>query len=365
MKICNFVIALGLCLSLSTSVAVAYAQSHDSHMHEETHEKHTVTESGGHDDHNDHSEEGDSHDEYDHDAHEEQDIHDDHGHGAEDKHDDEHGEHEDSKTEISSEMAYSAGIVTEQADSKTIAKTVALTGRIIINQNAKANVRARFSGIIRSVNVNLGEAVEKGQLLAVVEANESLKDYSVTAPINGVILERNTNLGDVANGKPLFVIADLSEVWAKFHIFPKDADRIKSGQNVRVHTLDEGKQGVAKIDMLFPMADEASQTLVAIAPLSNQSGLWRPGMTVEGDVIVAEKPVPLAVRVSALQTMEDRTVVFLKEGNSYEAMPVQTGISDGEYVEVLSGIQAGQEYVSEGSFIIKADIMKAGAEHHH
>lgn len=211
----------------------------------------------------------------------------------------------------------------------------------------------------------MGETVEKGQVLAVIESNESLKDYNVTAPIKGVILERNTNLGDVANGEPLFTVADLSNVWAKFHVFPKDADMVKSGQSVRVHTLDEGKTGAAKIDMLFPTADALSQTLVAIAPLANENGMWRPGMTVEGDVAVSEKQVNLAVRASALQTMENQTVVFVKDGNSYEQMPVQTGMSDGEYIEIKSGLKAGQEYVSEGSFIIKADILKAGAEHVH
>lgn len=169
----------------------------------------------------------------------------------------------------------------------------------------------------------------------------------------------------MANGEPLFTITDLSNVWAKFHVFPKDADMVKSGQSVRVHTLDEAKTGAAKIDMLFPTADALSQTLVAIVPLSNEHGLWRPGMTVEGDVTISEKKVPLAVRASALQTMENQTVVFVKDGNTYERVPVQIGMSDDEYIEIKSGLKAGQEYVSEGSFIIKADILKAGAEHVH
>ncbi len=334
-----FLMALAL---LSWPVQNTLAQDHGDHAHEENHEQHDEAEGHGHDDgheHNDHGEETDDHDE--------------------------HGEHEEGKTEIAPDAAKNAGVKTEKAASAKIGNVIPLTGRIVINQNTQAHVRARFPGIVRSVKVNLGETVEKGQVLAVIESNESLKDYSVTAPIKGVILERNTNLGDVANGEPLFTVADLSNVWAKFHVFPKDADMVKSGQSVRVHTLDEGKMGAAKIDMLFPTADALSQTLVAIVPLSNENGLWRPGMTVEGDVAVSEKQVNLAVRASALQTMENQTVVFVKDGNSYEQMPVQTGMSDGEYIEIKSGLKAGQEYVSEGSFIIKADILKAGAEHVH
>lgn len=358
--------ALLMWLAAPVTIIPAYAQEPDGHAHEESHETHDEAEGHAHDDgdeHNDHGEKADGHDDHGHESHEQKDEHDDHGHGGE--HGDDHGEHEEGKTEIAPDAAKAAGIKIEKSAPATIAKLIPLTGRITINQNTKADVRARFAGIVRSVDVNLGETVEKGQVLAVVEANESLRDYKVTAPISGVILERNTNIGDVAGGEALFIIVDLSEVWAKFHVFPKDADMIASGQGVRVHTLDEGKEDNARIEMLFPTADALSQTLIAIAPFANDKGKWRPGMTVEGDVSVSEKQVPIAVRISALQTMENQTVVFVKEGDSYEMKPVTTGVSDGAYVEILSGLKAGQDYVSESSFIIKADILKSGATHEH
>lgn len=336
---------------------------HDDHGHEDGHD-----ETDGDDHSDDHSEDGDSHDDHGHESHEKEDSHDDHGHGGHDDHGDEHGghdEHEEGKTEIAPDAAKQAGVVIEKTAPAMIGNVVALTGRITINQNAKAEVRARFPGIVRSVKANLGEDVKKGQVLAVVESNESLKNYNVTAPIDGTILARNTNLGDVANGEPLFTIADLSTVWAKFHIFPKDADMVAAQQSVRVHTLDESKEAKATIAMLFPTADALSQTLIAVAPLTNENGMWRPGTTVEGDVSVSQKQVSLAVRESALQTMEDQTVVFVKDGNNYEMKPVKTGVSDGRYIEITSGLSAGQSYVSEGSFIIKADILKSGAEHEH
>ena len=320
----------------------------------------------------DHKEDGDEHDEHGHGSHQEEDEHDDHGHAeTDDDHEeegDEHGghdEHDEGKTEITPDAAKQAGIKIEKTAPAMIGKVIALTGRVTINQNTKAEIRARFPGIIRSVKVNLGELVKKGQVLAVVESNESLQEYNVTAPIDGTILARNTNLGDVANGKPLFTIADLSTVWAKFHIFPKDADMVAAQQSVRVHTLDEGKEQNATIAMLFPTADALSQTLIAVAPMDNKNGMWRPGMTVEGDVTVSQKQVPLAVRESALQTMEDQTVVFIKDGDSYEMKLIKTGVSDGRYIEIISGLTTGQSYVSEGSFIIKADILKSGAAHEH
>jgi cobalt-zinc-cadmium efflux system membrane fusion protein len=356
---------LGLALiawQITPTVAMAGKAAHDSHSDH----------GDNHDDHDSHKEHGEEHSEavdarddhanHGHHNHEEKDSHDDHGHGA-------HEEHEEGTTEITAGAAKQAGVKIEETAPAMIANIIPLTGRITIDQNAKAEVRARFPGIIRKVNVNWGDLVEKGQVLAVVESNESLKDYSITAPINGTILERNTNLGDVASSEPLFTIADLSTVWAKFHIFPKDAEMVTTQQNVRVHTLDESKEDNATLTMLVPMADALSQTLVTIAPLNNEDSQgtvkWRPGMTVEGDVTVSEKRVALAVRESALQTMEDQIVVFIKHGDSYEMKAVTTGVSDGTYIEIISGISAGQFYVSEGSFIIKADILKSGAAHDH
>ena len=243
--------------------------------------------------------------------------------------------------------------------------TTPLTGRITLNENTTANVRARFPGFVKAVHVNLGDTVTKGQKLATVESNESLKIYSVTAPIDGVILRRETNIGDVTDGKELFVIADLSTVWAKYHIFPRDVANIKKGQPVVVHTLDEKTSQNAQISMLFPTTDALSQTVIAIAELPNENGVWRPGMTIEGDIKVGEKQAAIAVPRDALQFMEDQQVVFVKSGNTYEPRPVSVGMTGTDNAEITSGLKRGETYVSAGSFVIKADILKGTAAHEH
>lgn len=353
----NRIFLTAIMLSASFCVAPVNAQEHHDHVHKEKHESHEHEDARGSNDEHDH------HLEHDAEAHS-GDAHDNHGH-EEEGHGDEHGHHEEGVTEITPTRAEAAGVVSDTAGPATIAQNITLTGRITFNSDNKANVRARFPGIVREVKVNLGDRVTRGQTLAVVESNESLRNFTVTAPISGVILERGTNMGDVIHDEPMFVIADMSEVWAKFHIFPKDADAVKTGQTVNVHTL-EGKKNVrATIEMLLPAADALSQTLIAIAPVPNAGGIWRPGTVVQGDVAISEKRVPVAVRSSALQTMEGETAVFLRNGSEYAKTAVRTGATDGEYTEITSGLHAGQSYVSEGSFIIKADILKAGAKHEH
>ena len=324
---------------------------HDSHEKEDSHDDHS-----GHDHHDhskDHEENSVSHDEHDHD-----------NHGHKDEHG--HDEHEEGKTEIEPEHAKQAGVVLSKAQGGTISQNISLTGQIILNSNRSADVKARFTGAVKSVKVKLGQKVTKGQVLARVESNESLQVFNVKAPISGTILKRNTNIGNLTSDEPMFKIVDLSKVWAKFHIFPKDTNQIKEGQSVIVHTLgNDEKEAASTIKMLLPTSDALSQTYVAIVELDNENGDWRPGMTVEGDVSISQENASIIVPTSAIQTMEDQKVVFIESNNSYEARPVKTGKIDNETIEIVSGLDEGESYVSQGSFIIKADILKAGAAHEH
>jgi membrane fusion protein, heavy metal efflux system len=313
---------------------------------------------GGHPHEDSHSHKDKNHEEHDapHEDGEE--------HGGHEEHDG-HEEHGEDTTSISPEAARQAGIVVMKASPGNVKELLTLTGRVTLNPNTTVNVPGRFPGIVKSVHVNLGEQVKKGQILARIESNESLRVYKVTAPMDGVILERNTNSGDVAGDNPLFKVADLSDVWAEFHIFPKDLDRVLEGMPVRVHTLNGNVEQHANINLILPTADRFSQTIQAFVTLPNPSGHWRPGMMVEGDVVVREKRTPIAVKASAMQTLENRQVIFVQEGSSFQARPVETGIAGGGMVEILSGLKSGEVYAAEGSFIIKADIGKEAAEHNH
>ena len=134
---------------------------------------------------------------------------------------------------------------------------------------------------------------------------------------------------------------------------------------MRVHTLENGKEIEAPITLILPTADPLSQTVIAVVSIPNKGGKWRPGMTVEGDVHIGEKRVTLAVTEEAVQRMEDKSVVFIKEGETYEKRAVKLGKGDGKYIEIREGIKAGEQYVSQGSFIVKADIGKGEAGHDH
>lgn len=266
---------------------------------------------------------------------------------------------------IPESAARAAGIEVEAVGPAQIGESLELVGRVELDPSAKADVGAKFPGRVVSVSGNVGDRVDAGRVLARVESNESMQVYSVTAPMSGVIVERRTNVGDVAGSEPLFVIADPSRTTAVFPVFPRDMERVRAGQAVQLGLLEGNRTHASVIRDFQPSADQMTGALAARAALPNIDGFWRPGMSVRGQVTIDQRTVPLAVKSEALQAFRDFTVVFAKVGQTYEVRMLELGRKGPLWTEVLSGIKPGQAYVTEGSYVIKADIEKAGASHDH
>jgi cobalt-zinc-cadmium efflux system membrane fusion protein len=105
--------------------------------------------------------------------------------------------------------------------------------------------------------------------------------------------------------------------------------------------------------------------LVAHAPLDNSLGHWTPNQSLEAAVTVAEISVALMIDNRALQSFRDWQVVFIQVGDTYEIRPLELGQSDGQFTEVLGGLNAGDRYVVDNSYLLKADLEKSGASHDH
>jgi len=268
------------------------------------------------------------------------------------------------RTTIAGAVAAEAGVLTEPAGPALIRERVSLSGTVQLTPSATAEVRAVYPGHVLRVTRTVGDEVRKGDTLAEVENSSSLQTYSVRAPISGTVLERRTNAGDVAASDPLFVIGDIGSAQAELHVFPKDAGRIKPGQSVTVQLAGGDLVAKGKIDSFLPIAEAGTQALIARVVLPRDAS-FRAGMRVTASVDTSETQVPLAVRESGLQRFRDFTVVFAKYGETYEVRMLELGRKDGDFVEVLGGIDPGENYVTANSFLIKADIEKSGASHDH
>lgn len=280
---------------------------------------------------------------------------------------DAHEDAEDDSTVIPADIAREAGIRVAPAGPGTIADAHEVQGVLTPVDGRIAQATARFPGPVRSLRANVGDRVRAGQALASIESNLSLTSYTVSAPIGGVITARSAQLGEVVGeGAALFEIADLSTLWVDLHVFGSDTQHITAGVPVTVTRMTDGVSARTTLERVLPGTDTASQSTVARAPLRNDDGLWRPGAAVKARIVVATTPAALVVPLAALQTLEGRQVVFVREGQDrYLARAVELGQRDATQVAVVSGLKPGEQVVVEQSYVVKADIGKAGAGHAH
>lgn len=334
---------LPLYLTLTIAVIIgvtnpAFAQA-DSDDHDHDHEAHT-TDSAKHHESDEHK----------------------HKHDDGDTNEDDHAhDKEENASRISGEMADQVGIGTTLASEQILHQTITSYGVLSTGPEQLSHMRARFSGLITSVKASIGDTVKAGDLLAEVESDESLKKYSVRAPISGTVVQRHANTGEVTKDQVLFSVANFDTLWAELRIYPAQRDNVSTGQAVEIVS---DKQTIAgKISHIIPSLNKPYQ--LARVPLDNRQLGLSPGLLVEGHIVTDEFKVALAVEKEAVQQLGGRSGVFVQEEETYHFAPLTLGRADEHYVEVLGGINANQRYVNRNSYLIKADIEKSEAEHEH
>ncbi len=267
---------------------------------------------------------------------------------------------------LSDAKVEASGIELAKASSGVLRNSMFLNGIAQPNQELLVQVTPRFPGIVRDVRKRIGDKVQKGDVLAVIESNQSLTLYELKASLAGTVIDRQITLGEYASEqKPAFVVADLSTVWVDFSVYRRDLNRVVVGDEVLIDTADGGAPIEAKISYLSPVGSSDTQSAIARAVVSNTEQRLRPGLFVTGRLMLSAKKIGVAVKSSALQTVENRTVVFVRNGNKFEARNVEVGQRDPHLVEITSGVLDGDVYAAQNSFIVKAEMTKgAGGDEH-
>jgi len=172
-----------------------------------------------------------------------------------------------------------AGIELAKASSGVLRDSLMLNGMVQPNQEALVQVTPRFPGIVREVRKRVGDRVQRGDVLAIVESNQSLTPYELKAALAGTVIDRQTTLGEyVSEQKPAFVIADLSTVWVDFSVYRRDLTRVSIGDQVLIDPADGGPAIDAKVSYLSPVGSSDTQSALAraIVPNSEQTAAARP-----------------------------------------------------------------------------------------
>lgn len=227
-------------------------------------------------------------------------------------------------------------------------------------------LRARNAYEEASINVRTAEQKLSAMGLSASGAGGQLASLPLRSPLTGSVIAKDVTVGEsVSPADDLFTVADLSSVWVDITVPAQNIAVLRTGQRVRVHVPSTSEEAEGTVSYVGPLVGAENRSAKARVVLPNRGGSWRPGLFVNVHLEAAETSVPVAVRAEALQTFRDWNVVFIQVGNQYEVRPLELGRRDAQWVEVTAGLEAGQKYVAKNSFILKADVLKAGASHDH
>ena len=212
---------------------------------------------------------------------------------------------------------------------------------------------------------NIALRLARQQVSAAGVSGGSLNRIGVTAPISGQIVARPVVLGQtVAADAELFRVSNLSRVAVTVSLSPADAARVRVGTPVEINS--GGRRSGASVSFVSPVLDETTRLVTAIALIDNHAGQWRVGEPVTAVIAQAgEGGGTVTVPASAIQTVENRQVVFIRTASGFRAQAVTLGARGTGTVVVTSGLTGREEIAGQGSFTLKAELGKGEAEHGH
>lgn len=295
------------------------------------------------------------------------------------------------------------------SDGKKTSSTLDLSGQLDINEKSKTSLIANFDGRIEQLNINFeGETVQNNQIVAelysstiqvlkdeyalakrtdngslmqsVVQKIENLelslqdiqnKSKSATIPLRaqqtGNVTQLMVAQGDqVKAGQALMEITDLSTLWAMFDVYEQDLNLIKVGDEMSMNI--GGATVIGKVDFISPIFNTEERSAKVRVVVQNPNLRWKPGVFVTGvvstNVINTKNETPLYVPKSSVLWTGKRSIVYKQLENEngvyFKLTTVEIGKTSGDTIEILSGLQVGDEVVTQGAFSIDSEAQLAG-----
>ena len=252
----------------------------------------------------------------------------------------------------------------KEATGGRIERKTVFPAEIRMNRDRYAAVSPGYPSLVRELLANPGETVQQGAVLAILENRETLAVYPVLSPLTGTVISKNSSVGESAGeGTVLFEIADLSSVWADIHIFPQYQSAVRKGSPVEL-IAPGGQTMEAVVGYMSPLASPETRTFTARCVLSCTEGGFSPGLLVRARITVESVQAEVRVEQEAVQFINGEAVVFVQDEDGVEPRDVQTGLSDGEFVEIKAGLKPGERYVVHGAFELKAELITRGLDPH-
>lgn len=252
-------------------------------------------------------------------------------------------------------------------DKRVSAENVYLQAR---TTNAEAQLRLDLARQkLSALGLDAKAVAQAAQADRTQGTTSSLRSYELRAPMSGRIVERKVDVGTTVGGtgdpSDLYTVADLSVVWAELAIPTADLDVVREGAAVTLFGTSDAapKTKSGRIVFVSPVLNADTRSARVIAELPNEEGVWRPGAFVRAQIEVARDKVALMVPRAALQTMNNEPTVFVRVPDGFKRRDVKIGRASEATMEIILGLSSGEEVATENSFLLKAELGKAGAAH--
>ena len=308
---------------------------------------------------------------------------------------------------LSGAVVQTMGVRTAKVGRGTLWKHIRTVGRVEYDETRIAHVHPRAEGWIEGLELRAeGEPVTKGQELAqlyspdilsaqvdfliALEPGSGIKrdrtdkarnllrlldvpdpvirdlershatrnTVPVLAPINGIVTKMAAREGMfVTKSTEMFTVADLSQVWVMVDVFEHQIDWIKPGLPAEITVpAHPGRKWEGVVDYLYPDLDPKTRTLQVRLVFPNPELSLKPNMF--ADVVIfggPKKDVLKIPREALIVTGERETVVRALDNGRFQPVDVVTGMQPGEEVQILSGLNEGDEIVVSGQFLIDSE----------
>jgi cobalt-zinc-cadmium efflux system membrane fusion protein len=228
-------------------------------------------------------------------------------------------------------------------------------------RGALAEARIEAQSALQSL-MSLGLSEKNARAL---KAGSHLARFALRTPISGTLLSKDLTLGEaVSSDKPLFRVADLSVLWIDLAIPVNDLSLVRAGQPVWVSNKS-GQKTKGQVVFVQPELDSASRSGSVRVQIDNAQGAWRSGEFVDAMIQTDEPKQAISVPVSAIVMIENEPSVFVEGSEGLAPRVVKVGNRSGDRQEIISGLSAGERFVTGNVFVLKADLSKSEAEHAH
>lgn len=201
---------------------------------------------------------------------------------------------------------------------------------------------------------------------AIAQPGSSLVRFELRSPLAGIVVERHLTVGETTKeDEAVFVVANLDKVNAVLQVYPKDLPFVKVGQSAQISISGSKESTPGTVTFLSPILDAQSRSAKAHVLVDNPSGQFRPGLFISASISLEASEATVLISRKSIQKVEGKDVVFVQTDEGFVPSPVEIGRSTADLVEVLSGLELEEFYVSEGSFLLKAELAKSEAAHDH